>query len=420
MLKRHVLASFFVLGACVGDGGSVPSGGTDGTTTTGAGADGLGDVCQADETGLPPEGAFLVPVDFGGPTFECDPWRERSPLAPSDCPAGEKCTPWADDAGPSWNATRCVPLDGSPAAIGDPCATDFPGTTGLDDCEQGSACLNVGATGVGVCAAFCEMDSFEVVPGNDLACPSGTTCAVANGGVLPICLAECHPLDAGSCATGEGCFPLHHGFVCTQPSGPPASPDPGTLGEACEFVNDCDDGLFCLESALLSSCSGDRCCAAFCDIATTSCAAPGTECLPWYEEGTSLESNWEDLGFCGTTLVAWTPGLHISELSDGSFVISPSYYNYIQNNPLVGIADSVGDVRTDGCFELELVGSLALALGLQDGDQPLRLNGSSLDDDDGLDTVVRAAAGTEFVLEVESPEPAAWFVRPRVLRYEVQ
>ncbi len=36
-----------------------------------------------------------------------------------DCPEGEKCMPWANDGGGSWNATRCSPLDPNPSAVGD-------------------------------------------------------------------------------------------------------------------------------------------------------------------------------------------------------------------------------------------------------------------------------------------------------------
>src|SRR5687767_7832170 len=40
------------------------------------------------------------------PAFACDVWAQ-------DCAAGEKCAPY-DDAGLSWDALKCVPLDPQP------------------------------------------------------------------------------------------------------------------------------------------------------------------------------------------------------------------------------------------------------------------------------------------------------------------
>jgi hypothetical protein len=60
-----------------------------------------------DETGsssteVDPSAGFIVDPDGGGPSIECDQWAQ-------DCPPGEKCMPWANDGGSSWNATRCFP-----------------------------------------------------------------------------------------------------------------------------------------------------------------------------------------------------------------------------------------------------------------------------------------------------------------------
>lgn len=98
-------------------------------------------------------------------SFECDPLLQ-------DCPADEKCTPWANDGGMEWNGTRCVPVAGTPGMPGDGCVVDGDPYSGLDDCEAEALCWAVDpGTGEGQCAALCD---YSLEP--DPACPMGTVC----------------------------------------------------------------------------------------------------------------------------------------------------------------------------------------------------------------------------------------------------
>src|SRR5262245_15971404 len=74
-------------------GGSTggPGGETGGATETGV-VDSGGDASSG--------GAMFVERPDGGGSNECDVWAQ-------DCPPGEKCMPWANDGGSSWNSLRC-------------------------------------------------------------------------------------------------------------------------------------------------------------------------------------------------------------------------------------------------------------------------------------------------------------------------
>lgn len=76
------------------------SGGATSTGTTGG--DTCGFLCGTDEdaTGVTP----------------CDVFKQ-------DCPEGEKCSAYADDGGTSWNASKCVPVNGD-GQPGEPCTVE--------------------------------------------------------------------------------------------------------------------------------------------------------------------------------------------------------------------------------------------------------------------------------------------------------
>ena len=74
--------------------------------------------------------SFIQDPDGGGVNIECDIWAQ-------DCPDGEKCMPWANDGGNSWNATRCSPLDPNPGQPGDACTVEGCGVSGIDNCDIG-------------------------------------------------------------------------------------------------------------------------------------------------------------------------------------------------------------------------------------------------------------------------------------------
>jgi len=221
-----------------------------------------------------------------GAACECDVWAQ-------DCQEGEKCNPWANDGGNSWNATKCVPLSDSPAQPGDPCEAEGGGVSGLDNCDASSMCWNVDETGAGTCVAFCAGSEASPVCEDPNA-----TCVIANDGVLILCLPACDPLMS-DCGEGQGCYPADDSFACVFD----ASGGDGSFGEPCELTNVCAPGLWCAPAAGVPDCPTANCCTSFCDRsdpnASADCpgAAGGQECVPWYEEN-QVPPGFEDLGTC--------------------------------------------------------------------------------------------------------------------------
>jgi hypothetical protein len=213
-------------------------------------------------------GGFIPPPDVGVGT-ECDLWTQ-------DCPEGEKCMPWANDGGNSWNATRCSPLEPDAGGPGEPCTVEGSGVSGIDDCQLGAMCWNVdGETNMGECAAFCIGDEANPSCANEC-----EQCFISGSGVLILCLPQCDPI-AQDCGEGSGCYPDFQSFSC----GPDVSGEAGAVGEPCEFVNACDPGSACIDSDLVPGCEDPTgCCAPFCDVdGPPVCDAllPGSSCLPW-------------------------------------------------------------------------------------------------------------------------------------------
>lgn len=271
--------------------------GEDGTTTSGGSADdgvtsgfdtgAMDETAGMDDGGPATSGSsFIVPTDNGGIVFECDLWAQ-------DCPEGQKCMPWANDGGNSWNATKCSPLDPQPAQPGDTCTVEGSGVSGVDDCDIASMCWDVDPeTNTGTCVAFCQ-GSDENPSCDD---PS-TACSITNDGALILCLPTCDPL-LQDCAEGNACYPLLDEFVCA----PDASGEMGLYGDPCEYLNACDPGLFCASADVVPGCVGSAgCCSEYCDVTdpnvTCSGADGGQACSPYYEEGMTPPGS-DDIGVC--------------------------------------------------------------------------------------------------------------------------
>jgi hypothetical protein len=225
------------------------------------------------------------PPDGGDSWGECDIFAQ-------DCPVGEKCNPWANDGGGTWNAARCVPVANDPDAAGEPCTVEGSATSGIDSCAEATMCFHVDpATNTGTCVALCSgslQDPQCIAP--------EAACLVANDGVLALCLDTCDPL-APACAEGEGCHPspLSDRFFCL-----PTFDQPGTHGQPCEAVAACAPGHVCVEASLLPACAGAACCAQLCDTtAGEPCPADdqGVGCEPWYEPGMA-PAGLENVGVC--------------------------------------------------------------------------------------------------------------------------
>lgn len=271
-----------------GSSGDATTSGTDGTSSSGGSTSG-GVIGESSSGGIDPSIGFIVDPDLGG-AFECDPWTQN-------CPEGQKCMPWANDGGNSWNATICSPLDPNPNGVGEVCNVEGSGVSGIDDCELGAVCWGVDTeTNTGTCVAQCTGSVA------DPSCPAPTdTCVVANEGALNLCLPGCDPL-AQTCPMGEECIFVSDGFTCA----PDASGGAGFQGDDCAYVNACAPGLACVSPDLVPGCVAFLgCCTTFCDVADLGASADcameagdGAECLPWYAEGTA-PAGLENIGFCG-------------------------------------------------------------------------------------------------------------------------
>ena len=228
---------------------------------------------------------FIIEPDGGGADNQCDIWKQ-------DCPEGEKCMPWANDGGGSWNATKCTPLDANPGQPGDDCIADGGGVSGVDNCAEGTMCWFLNAENAGTCIEMCTGS-----PDNQV-CPNGKICDESNEGVIIICLETCDPL-AQSCPEDQICF--FDGvaeFICDFD----ASGEEGQYGDPCAFINVCDYGLLCATQASVPGCqSADGCCTPYCDLSQPN-NCPGKdmmqECLPWYGEGQPTPPGQENIGLC--------------------------------------------------------------------------------------------------------------------------
>lgn len=232
-----------------------------------------GDVDSSDVDVDVDDGDYIMAPDGSCFTHcvECDVWAQ-------DCPRGEKCQPWANDGGDTWNASRCSPLDETPGVAGDPCSVEGSGVSGIDTCDIASMCFAVDAeTNEGTCVARCEGSEANPVCANGLACMMGFS------GYMNLCLPVCDPL-APACAVDEVCAhtashdPQGAPFVC-QPV-PPLMPQP--YAAECRGLAICDAGLACVWAENVPSCAGDqRCCTLLGDsLAPPACPDIGQSCIP--------------------------------------------------------------------------------------------------------------------------------------------
>jgi hypothetical protein len=252
-------------------------------------SDGSQDTGVSDDTTTTEDSAsnFIVEPDGGGVGFECDLWID-------DCPAGQKCMPWANDGGNAWNASKCTPLAEDPKDVGEPCSIPEYSPDGIDDCGAHAMCFYVDPdTLMGECIAFCT--GSESNPSCENPC---THCAINGDGVLILCLPACDPL-LQDCNEGQACYANtnNNTFTCA----PDAGAEMGALGDPCEFINVCDPGLFCADPTTVPDCEAAGCCALFCDaLAEDPCAGmpEGVECIPWYEDGEAPPCGTGVVGGC--------------------------------------------------------------------------------------------------------------------------
>jgi hypothetical protein len=269
-----LVASALTLAGCIKDNVPVVNEGASSATETEAGdqeaGDGDGDGDAETETG-----ATFVDTRLDTGIHDCDPWVQ-------DCPSGEKCVAYSTTGG-NWDANRCVAINGD-GQQGDSCT--YSGTVeSIDDCGADSFCWNVDDEGVGVCTSLCEGDA------NNPVCEPDQGCTIANNGAINLCLQSCDPL-LQDCEAGSVCFYDFGGdFVCTFAGGEILT------GGTCGFINDCAPGNVCLGAEALPECDGATCCGAFCSLGDPACGTAGTECTPFFEEGTAPPA-YVDIGVC--------------------------------------------------------------------------------------------------------------------------
>ncbi len=228
---------------------------------------------------------FIQPLDFDI-AESCDGYQQ-------DCPAGQKCMPYADDGGSSWTNTRCVRVMEDPARVGEPCFVVDSILSGLDNCELGAMCWDVDAENMGVCATICTGSVETPI------CPQGYWCSRfdrggANAGV---CIAQCAPL-AQDCDPGDVCIasPDGRGFLCTLD----ASGREGQAHDPCEFASACDPGLFCADPNSAKECDMNQvgCCEPFCDLtAPNTCPGEDQVCIPYFDPAPNPAGS-ENVGRC--------------------------------------------------------------------------------------------------------------------------
>jgi hypothetical protein len=271
--------------------GESPTGSDDlATSTASAGTTGASQTSTAaDTTAAEDDGTgvnFVNDPDVGLGANECDVWGQ-------DCPDGEKCAPWANDGGTSWNSTRCVPVMPDAKQPGDPCTTDGSDVSGNDDCAMGSLCFAVNPeTNSGICVPFCEGSAQDPVCAD-----ADQQCNISNEGVLILCLDTCDPIlqDCHQGDQPQGCYPVNQDFLCW----PDFSFDVGSVGDPCAYFNVCDVGLYCADPAVLPDCLGATgCCTEYCDLSDDAAAcSAGVECVPWWDKGMA-PPGFEHVGGC--------------------------------------------------------------------------------------------------------------------------
>lgn len=246
---------------------------------------------QGEATVDPGETTAETPTTGGGGgdgEAECDLWAQ-------DCPKGTKCAPYDKDGDGIHETPRCVPVSGSPDQAGDDCTIEGSIASGLDTCDLGLMCWNSDAQNKGRCVVMCAGSPA------DPQCPDGLLCDISNGGALLLCVAECDPLTP-SCPVGQICLPGGESqdyFICDVD----ASGDMGGYGDACAYVNVCDQGLLCLGSSSVPGCKSEGCCSEYCDLSLDQpkCSGVGQECLSFYGQD-SPPPGYENVGVCSLPL----------------------------------------------------------------------------------------------------------------------
>lgn len=250
-------------------------------TTAEASSDGIGEASGAvDESSS-------GTTDTDGAGGECSVWAQ-------DCAEGNKCVPWSleDDLVP--DEVRCCPTQANPKQPHEECTVqDYFGSC-IDDCAEGSMCLDVDMDLQGICQPFCRGHAGQPM------CDVGEGCLIYFSGV-PFCFPLCDPL-LQDCAEGEGCYPGEEAvggtdFLCLPQIGGSA------LAEVCWLLSSCDPGLICVSPDFFPGCQAlVGCCTRLCDITEPDACDdidPALDCVSWYVGGQQPpDPDLENVGAC--------------------------------------------------------------------------------------------------------------------------
>lgn len=223
--------------------------------------------------------------DAGSTGGACDPLFQ-------DCAEGEGCYGYDDEF-------VCAAIS-NPGHAGDGCESVSGCDAGLQ-CVPGDALADCGGTGC--CTPFCDLTEDGPCANPKAKCvPYFEEGAAAPGhDDIGLCIADdsgpfgdgCHPL-LQDCAADEGCYLRKDEFGCA------AIAERGEAGDACEYLNSCDQGLQCVNADRLDGCNATACCTYFCDSTDDTgfeCPFPGRDCIRLYVPG-SAPPGFEDVGIC--------------------------------------------------------------------------------------------------------------------------
>jgi hypothetical protein len=94
--------------------------------------------------------------------------------------------------------------------------------------------------------------------------------------------------------SGHTCLWGGESFICVLD----ASGEQGQYGDPCEYLNECDPGLICINPEYVPGCMANGCCTPWCDLTDPSCPGATQQCLPWFEQGVA-PPGYDTVGICG-------------------------------------------------------------------------------------------------------------------------
>ena len=225
---------------------------------------------------------FICELDLPDQSDDCPGTQQLDP----ECPDGQKCT-----IDGSFSESHCVDIVPNPKGLYEPCMLLGDGLSGLDDCGLGMFCWDLDDRGEGRCIGLCDGLSFENCECADPKVKFPTICQDCAVGV---CIPGCDPL-LPDCPGDDLCIQNGEGFICVLD----ASGEEGQVNDPCEFVNACDKGLVCSDTATASSVCDPQisgCCQPFCHFPDGACPNPDQACVQIFDP--AVEPDFKDIGVC--------------------------------------------------------------------------------------------------------------------------